>query len=81
MLHDDRRFRSPWKAISLPRAKKALHALVMLSVAECLAERLEFHQTPRHIAASEVETSDLPIGTTVVSWACLDILTTSSFVV
>ena len=48
---------------------------------ECLAERLEFHQTPRHFAASEVETSELLISTTVVSWVSGEILTTSHFVV
>ena len=46
---------SPWKAPSLPKSKKALLALLMLSETECLADRLEFHQTPRHFSLSEVD--------------------------
>ena len=67
MLHEDRGFKSPWKAPSLPIAKKALLALTRLSVTECLAERLEFHHTPSHFAAFDVEILELPIETEVVS--------------
>ena len=49
MLHEDGGFKSPLKAPSLPKAKKALLALTMLSVTECLAERLEFHGILQHL--------------------------------
>ena len=61
ILHEDRGFRSPWKAPSLPRAKKAFLALLMLSETEVWADRFEFHHTPRHFEALEVEMLELPI--------------------
>ena len=59
MLHDDRGFKSPWKAPSLPRAKKALLALLMLSVTEFLTERLEFHHTPRHFNVANMHSGNI----------------------
>jgi hypothetical protein len=61
ILHEDRGFKSPWKAPSLPRAKKALLALLTLSETECWVDRFEFHHTPRHFEALEVAMLELPI--------------------
>ena len=67
MLLEDRGFKSPWNAPSLPRAKKAFLALLTFSVMECWVDRFEFHYTPRHFEVLEVEIVESPIWITAVS--------------
>ena len=44
-------FRSPWKALRLPRAKKSFLAFLMFSITDFEVDKFDCHQTPRHFAA------------------------------
>jgi len=53
MLLEESGLRVPWK-VPLPLEKKALLALLMLTVIHLELERLEVHQAPKHLAEWDI---------------------------